>query len=531
VPLCAAANDQALPVIAWDGAGGAIVTWYDFRNSNYDIYAQRVNAVGVAQWISNGVALCTAASTQQYPAIVSDGAGGALVAWQDFRSGSNTDIYVRGVSAAGAPQWTADGVALCTAAGDQRDPVIASDGAGGAIVAWQDFRSGTISGIYAQRVNAAGEPQWTVGGVGLCDTTNGAYSPMIVADNAGGAIVTWYDYRSRNGADIYAQRVNAVGVPVWTAAGVALCTAANSQQNPTIASDGAGGALVAWQDERSGLDIYAQRVNSAGVPQWTADGVALCTAANIQLYPTIVSDGAGGAIATWGDFRSGNADIYAQRVNAAGVPQWTADGVAVCRAGNYQYNPKIVSDGAGGGIVTWFDARSGSSYRIYAQRVNAAGVPQWTVGGVALSTTANTQLDPTIVSDGAGGAIVTWQDLRKDYGDIYAQNINSDGTLGGGVVSTPPLSVTEGFTLSNVEPNPSVGEVRVIFSLLDGTPATLELYDLTGRRIESLSVGSLGAGAHVMSLNPRVLSLPPGVYCVRLAQGNHRAFRRVAIVR
>jgi hypothetical protein len=259
--------------------------------------------------------------------------------------------------------------------------------------------------------------------------------------------------------------------------------------------------------------------------------VALCTAANIQLYPTIVSDGAGGAIATWGDFRSGNADIYAQRVNAAGVPQWTADGVAVCRAGNYQYNPKIVSDGAGGGIVTWFDARSGSSYRIYAQRVNAAGVPQWTVGGVALSTTANTQLDPTIVSDGAGGAIVTWQDLRKDYGDIYAQNINSDGTLGGGVVSTPPLSVTEGFTLSNVEPNPSVGEVRVIFSLLDGTPATLELYDLTGRRIESLSVGSLGAGAHVMSLNPRVLSLPPGVYCVRLAQGNHRAFRRVAIVR
>ena len=47
---------------------------------------------------------------------------------------------------------------------------------------------------------------------------------------------------------------------------------------------------------------------------WTADGVAISTAANTQNSPQITSDSAGGAIITWHDFRSGNADIYAQRI-------------------------------------------------------------------------------------------------------------------------------------------------------------------------------------------------------------------------
>src|SRR5439155_11269911 len=163
-----------------------------------------------------------------------------------------------------------------------------------------------------------------------CTAAIDPYSPMIVSDGAGGAIIAWQDYRSGTKWDSFAQRVNAAGVPQWTANGVALCTAAGDQRSPTIISDGAGGAIVAWQDARGGnYDIYAQRVSAAGVSQWNADGVALCTAANDQIYPTIASDGAGGAIVTWQDARSGNYDIYARRVSAAGARQWTADGVAL----------------------------------------------------------------------------------------------------------------------------------------------------------------------------------------------------------
>ena len=86
--------------------------------------------------------------------------------------------------------------------------------------------------------------------------------------------------------------------------------------------------------------------------QWQIDGVPVCTTVNSQGAPTVVSDGAGGAIVTWVAYRSvSNWDIYAQRVNNLGVPQWTADGVAICTESGFQVYPMIVSDGAGGAIV------------------------------------------------------------------------------------------------------------------------------------------------------------------------------------
>jgi len=247
-----------------DGAGGAIVTWEDYRSGNNDIYAQRVNAAGAVQWTTNGVALCTAAGDQEYPTIISDGAGGAIATWYDYRSGSNYDIYAQRVNASGAVQWTTDGVALCTAAGDQQYPAIVSDGAGGAIVTWEDYRSGSNYDIYAQRVNASGAVQWTTNGVALCTATGNQGVPKMTSDGAGGAIVTWPDGRNGNG-DIYAQRVNAAGAVLWTANGVAICTAPGDQRSPTITSDGAGGAIIIWLDYRTGsYQLYAQMVDRYG---------------------------------------------------------------------------------------------------------------------------------------------------------------------------------------------------------------------------------------------------------------------------
>jgi len=321
-PLCTAAGDQSYPTIVSDGAGGVIVTWQDSRSGNSDVYAQRVNASGTVQWAAEGVALCTATGGQSSPRIVSDGAGGAIVTWGDSRDGFYARrVYAQGVNASGAVQWAAEGVAVCTATGIQWGPTIVSDGAGGAIVTWYDFRAGNDVRIYAQRVNASGAVQWTADGVALSTTTGGEFEPTIVSDGAGGAIVTWQDFRSLSDWDIYAQRVNAFGAVQWTANGVALCRATGMQYRPTIVSDGTGGAIVTWYDygNESNYGIYAQSVNAWGAVQWAADGVALCTAMGDQRTPRIVSDGAGGAVVTWCDYRSGsNCDIYAQRVDRNG---------------------------------------------------------------------------------------------------------------------------------------------------------------------------------------------------------------------
>ncbi len=430
--LCTATLDQQIPQIISDGAGGAIVTWQDYRSgSDWDVYAQRANASGVTQWTTDGVTLCTAMGNQQSPQITSDGAGGAIVTWHDFRSG-NYDIYAQRVNASGTVQWTANGAALCTATGTQQYPTITSDGAGGAIVTWQDRRSGTNYDIYAQRVNASGTVQWTANGVALCTATGDQYDIAITSDGAGGAIVTWDEQRGGSGLDIYAQRVNASGTVQWTADGVTLSTATEHQYFPRITSDGAGGAIVTWWDLRGGSDwdVYAQRVSAFGSAQWTTDGVALCTAASDQSAPTIVPDGLGGAIVTWHDLRSGNYDIYAQRVNASGTVQWTANGAALCTVTGTQQYPTIISGGAGGAIVTWHDLRSGANYDIYAQRVNASGAPQYPANGVALCTATGHQQSPTITSDGVGGGIVTWEDNRSGNCDIYAQQVSSEGNTG-----------------------------------------------------------------------------------------------------
>jgi predicted lipoprotein with Yx(FWY)xxD motif len=438
--ICTAANDQLLPQVVSDGAGGAIITWYDERSYpplNYDIYAQRISGAGVVQWTADGIIICAAINDQPYPTyptIASDGAGGAIITWQDYRSGSSSesDIYAQCIDSNGVVQWDANGVAICTFSHNQVRPQIVSDNSGGAIITWADLRNGTDYDIYAQRINSSGVTQWTVvGGVPICVITDNQSNPKIAGDGAGGAIITWEDRRNNN-SDIYAQYIDNAGVVHMGTNGVAVCSAANSQQYPNIVKDDSGGAIITWEDLRNSTDynIYAQHIDVLGNVYWGTNGTAICSAANNQLYPTLVSDGSGGAIITWEDIRnSSDYSIYAQRINIFGTVQWSTDGTAICTDAADQNTPKITGDGSGGAIITWNDYHNGSNYDIYVQNINSSGLVQWTTNGVAVCTVGGTQYYPSLVNDGAGGSIITWEDNRNGNNDIYASRVFSDGAL------------------------------------------------------------------------------------------------------
>jgi hypothetical protein len=400
--ICTAAGAQLFPTIIGDGGGGAIITWLDDRSggANADIYAQRISAGGMVQWTANGAAICADPGGLSSPAITRDGNGGAIITWLDYRNG-NAGIYAQRISAGGMVQWTANGVAICTGAGDQLfPPTIIGDGSGGAIITWSDDRNGNAD-IYAQRISAGGGVQWTKNGVAICTAANDKTNTAVISDGSGGAIITWQDYRNGN-ADIYAQRISAGGMVQWTANGAAISKATNDQVFPTITSDGSGGAIITWQDNRSGsanADIYAQRISAGGVGHWTANGVTICTAAAGQPFPTITSDSSGGAIITWMDYRNGNSDIYAQRISAGGMVQWMANGVAICTAAGVQSSPAITSDGSSGAVITWYDGRNGN-WDIYAQRVNANGTLTPVVVALTPGIKANGQDGQITVSSG-----------------------------------------------------------------------------------------------------------------------------------
>ena len=208
-----------------------------------------------------------------------------------------------------------------------------------------------------------------------------------------------------------------------------------------MVKDGSGGAIITWEDYRSntGWEIYAQRVDSGGSVKWTSGGVAVCSTScsaggtTIRKYPLPASDDNGGVIIVWQDYRFGtHYHIYAQRLDTNGNALWTSDGVAISSLSNDhdQWYPQLENDSYGRSIIAWFDTNG-----LYAQRIDLSGAKLWTTDGVAVSlltTSSSTVYWPAIVLDGLGyGAIIAWTDYRNGSTntDIYAQKIQSNGTL------------------------------------------------------------------------------------------------------
>jgi choice-of-anchor C domain-containing protein len=84
--------------------------------------------------------------------------------------------------------------------------------------------------------------------------------------------------------------------------------------------------------------------------------------------------------------------------------------------------------------------------------------------------------------------------------------------------------------LDTVRPNPTRGAAVVVsFTLPSPAPASLELCDVTGRRIATYELGSLGAGRHTQDIS-EARRLSPGLYLVRLRQGASTRVTRVVVL-
>lgn len=134
-------------------------------------------------------------------------------------------------------------------------------------------------------------------------------------------------------------------------------------------------------------------------------------------------------------------------------------------------------------------------------------VVAWTIGAVS------------------GPAAGQWQGGGDESWAIDALRIEVDQQTVG---VRPDLPIGS-LVLAGAVPNPSRrGTMRVSFALPSEAPATLELLDVTGRRVLAREVGSRGPGAHVVSLD--AARVAPGLYFVRLTQGTATRTARVAVI-
>jgi hypothetical protein len=531
-PICTQPELQRYPRLCGDGSGGAIVFWQDNRyGANPDIYAQRVDADGIVQWMTDGVPVCTTTGSQTNCEVVPDGSGGAIVVWPDYRLGSISDIYAQRIDGTGAALWTTNGVVVCDAPESQSYPRLIADGAGGAIITWADGRS-PEDGIYAQRIDASGSPQWAPNGVPICTAPGTQWSQLIVSTPSGGAVIVWDD--TRNGDhDIYAQRIDDAGVPQWTIDGDTVCTAPGDQSPHSIDGEASGGLYAVWYDDRGAdADIYAQRLDGSGTPQWTDDGVVVCDASGNQYNPSIAVDLFGNATIAWQDGRGASVDIYAQRLTNSGSGMWAANGVVVCDFHSSQAFPDLVHV-AGGTILVWNDLRNGgNNYDIYSQKIDMLGVQQWRPYGVVITGAPHMQLFFRLIPDAAGtGAYISWTDSRNGVdGDIYAHHITD--SLAIGIDEAVPMA--HGLTLLGNAPNPFSTATSIRFSLPGREQVRLEVYDVRGRRVAERSYGDLEAGLQSLAFDGRDTNgreLPSGVYVYRITAAGIARESKMTITR
>ena len=407
-PVIEYLGQQCRPQIVYDGQGGYFAVWRDREVPG--IYAQRFDAAGNAQWDARGIEVCSQDSSQTEA--VADGSGGVIVSWTDFRD--SEDVYAQRINADGEPLWAADGVKVIT--GDECG-FIASDGSGGAI----------LMSYYAQvnRVASDGTLPWTDADNPVQLSPEGsAYAPKIVSDGAGGAICTWEE-----SDDIAVQRINSSGVLQWNDGDPLLLTDEGLGSCPRLIPSGTGGTIVIWVVDSSG-GLNAQKVDGSGDILWTDGGVSIASGSIDGSNIDLASDDSGGAFITWED--PDESAAYAQYIGSTGAFVWP-DPVRLGLLGDFndtaQHPRKTVEDGLGGFITGW----ENNSNQIMVQRCDAEGNKLWGDDGTILADGNDMYYGPRLTSNGQGGAVAIWVDNERITGngqDLYIQGINADGALG-----------------------------------------------------------------------------------------------------
>lgn len=460
------------PVSISDGAGGSIL----FFSDGYKIWTRKISDAGIVTWgtAPQPVLLTNTTDVSVYDlAAIPDGSGGAFVAYlYSAESSDFAGINLQHISSSGALLFGASGITVSNAVGqDNYFQSLCPDGAGGVIVGWSTDNYVDDTQLYAQRYNATGTALWVAGGIKVC-TAAGFRAGLLVPDGSNGAIALFYDTRNDpNGldyeylnefgvtnTDLFAQRLNANGQKLWAADGVAISTAAGNQylySEKNVINDASGNVILTFFDGRNSTldengeevnsDIYAQKINSSGASQWTANGVAVATQQGNQQPMTLVTDGAGGAVLLYTMNEFGG-DWQIQRIASNGTQAWANDGLSLPVGDNYYISPSLAADGLGNTIYATFTVNPDFTSSIRAQKLNAAGVAQWAEPGTLVGSFVPSSA-PAVVSSTAGSVIIGWGDDRNSattQSDIYASKVLANGTLAGSAVTSEYISATTG---------------------------------------------------------------------------------------
>lgn len=556
-------------LISSDGAGGL----FALDGNPYSVTGQvlRFTSDGnlASEWPAAGVELVAGNTYGAHAgiaaiAVLPDGDGGTFVLTYErgpypgsggFLNPFQYYLHRRTSTGAVASGWPNDGVLVETEwqwppAAANNLPAMADDGRGGVLITWATAVPSPRR-VLVQRVSGDGTRLWGNDGVIARASDDLGSLPSVTADGHGGAIVTWAEWNaSATQVAPRGQHLAASGDVLWGAAGRQMSAASftamerafvpsaglgYSPHLPAIRtlSDGEGGALLFWSAVRGGdLDLCASRVSSAGASVWKCD-LAVCSGPGDVTQLACAPASGRTAVVVWRDLRDpAGAGIYAQEITTNGRVRWRENGVAVATGAGDRNTPATSDDGREGVYVSWADASTGG--QVLVQRLGRSGSPTvgWPEGGKLVSQSAHSNVAAAslqLVGSDRGSVILGWSDV---LGRAVAMKVTPEGPASAGpVASNRPthtdaerLLTRSGLRLSAVPG----GSVR--FALPAGEHATLEVIDLSGRRVLTQEVGGASGGSFEVDL-AQESDIRAGIYFVRLQLGTQRATTRVAVLR
>jgi hypothetical protein len=365
-----------------------------------------------------------------------------------------------GFASAARAQWPADAssnLAIGDGPGDQVVEKLALAPDGSCYVSWFDNASGNYD-VRLQHLSPAGVALWPHNGILVSNKPQNSslVDWDLIADSLGNAIVTFTDIRFGPDLDVYAYKFDSTGAPLWGPDGIALSADSDFEANPRVAETTDGDFVFVWSRSPNVGDghIVMQRLAANGTPKLAANGVNVAgETGKSPAFARVVAADNGNVVVSWvRDIKSFTSQrfVRAEKFDATGVSVWGAP-VSVYDAASVPigYEPKLLSDLAGGAILVWHASVS-NLFNSLVQHLSAGGLELFPHNGVAVSTTPNMHhLDPSgALNTSTGEIFVFWNERNSAQSawGIFGQKFSSGGSQlwgAGGLVVLPVNTVNK----------------------------------------------------------------------------------------
>ena len=356
--------------------------------------------------------------TQQQSDIASLKGGRFAAVWEDNRLGP-VGVFVQLFSAT-AEKIDANNSLISGTDFNLSDPHICADTSGYFYVVWREENNGFLQAARFDSEATASSSVFFVSDT-IFATYAGDFDAACLPD--GKLVVTWENYSLGN--DISYRIFNTDGSPASAVLTANSDGSFNKHWSPSIARGSGGDFAIAWEDYRSGkADIYFRRFNAAGLAY--ATGVSLSDAAardSGRFMPSLAFSTVDGFVASWVDTRE-RQHIYIQRISASGA--LVGANVLISEEFSASANWEVDLGVLGSGYLTAVWTEYGTVNRIVMQRF-LNGASQNGSAFVISGSTHKLRFDPAVTANKNNISIVVWTDLRSGSIDVYGTGIGSDG--------------------------------------------------------------------------------------------------------